>query len=77
VAERLVRGGTLNIATDWANYAEHIDEVMSRGNRFKCIERREHDGEAPFDRPQTKFERRGLRQGHHIVDWCFERLGNT
>ena len=77
VAARLVAGGTLNIATDWANYAEHIDEVLARSNRFTCIERREHDGEAPLDRPQTKFERRGLRQGHRIVDWCFKRLGNT
>jgi tRNA (guanine-N7-)-methyltransferase len=77
VADRLVAGGTLNIATDWANYAEHIDEVLGRSDRFKCIERRVHDGEAPLDRPQTKFERRGLGKGHRIVDWCFERLGNT
>ena len=77
VAERLVSGGTLNIATDWANYAEQIDEVLARCDRFRCIERREHDGEAPLDRPQTKFERRGLRKGHRIVDWAFERLGNT
>ena len=77
VADRLVVGGTFNIATDWANYAEHIDEVLSRSVRFRCIERREHDGEAPFDRPQTKFERRGLRKGHRICDRCFRHLGNT
>lgn len=77
VADRLVVGGTLNIATDWADYAEHIDEVLARSNRFRCIERRAHDGEAPFERPQTKFERRGLRRGHQICDWCFEHLGNT
>ena len=77
VAERLIDGGTLNIATDWADYAEHIDEVLARSDRFICIERRQHDGEAPFDRPQTKFERRGLGKGHRIVDWCFRCLGNT
>ena len=73
VADRLHDGGTLNIATDWANYAEHIDEVLARSACFTCVERRVHDGEAPLDRPQTKFERRGLRKGHRIWDWCFEK----
>lgn len=73
VAGRLADGGTLNIATDWADYAEHIDDVFSRSNRFTCTERREHDGDRPLDRPQTKFERRGLKKGHSIVDWCFRR----
>ena len=73
VADLLRDGGTLNIATDWANYAEHIDEVLSRSARFECVERRVHDGEAPLDRPRTKFERRGLRKGHRIWDWCFKK----
>ena len=72
LAERLADRGTLHIATDWANYAEHIDEVLARSDRFSCRERREHGGEAPLDRPRTKFVRRGLRKGHRIVDWCFE-----
>ena len=74
VAERLVEGGTLNIATDWANYAEHIEAVLDRSDRFECIDRREHAGEAPLDRPRTKFERRGLRKGHRIWDWSFRRV---
>jgi len=77
VADRLAEGGTWNIATDWVNYAEHIDDVLSRSDRFTCAERREHDGEAPLDRPQTKFERRGLRKGHRICDWCFEKTTNN
>ena len=74
VADRLKPGGSLNIATDWANYAEHIDEVLAQSDRFSCAERREHDGGEPLDRPQTKFERRGLRKGHRIFDWNFLRL---
>ncbi|RZV38923.1 MAG: tRNA (guanosine(46)-N7)-methyltransferase TrmB [Chromatiales bacterium] len=77
VADRLAAGGTLNIATDWANYAEHIDDVLSRSDRFECVERREHDGDRPLDRPQTKFERRGLRKGHRIWDWCFQKTANN
>ena len=72
-ADRLVRGGSLHIATDWANYAEHIDEVLAESSRFSCIERREHGGDKPLDRPETKFERRGLRKGHRIWDWRFDK----
>lgn len=76
VAERLESGGSLHIATDWANYAEHIDEMLSNSNSFLCAERREHDGSQPLDRPETKFERRGLRHGHRIWDWRFDRLSH-
>ena len=77
VADRLTDSGTLNIATDWANYAEHIDEVLSQSDRFTCIERHEHGGDQPLDRAQTKFERRGLRKGHRICDWCFRKNTNN
>ena len=73
VADRLQAGGTLNIATDWANYAEHIDEALAESDRFSCTHRREHDGDQPLDRPRTKFERRGLKKGHRIFDWIFTK----
>lgn len=72
-ARRLVDGGSLRIATDWAGYAEHIDAVMQAALQFSCVERREHDGTRPLDRPMTKFERRGVRRGHKIVDWRFDK----
>jgi len=77
IAARLKAGGTLNVATDWAGYAERIDEVLSQSHRFICTERREHDGEQPLDRPRTKFERRGLKKGHRIWDWCFTKSANN
>ena len=73
-ASRLKSGASLHIATDWANYAEHIDEVFEEFELFECAERREHDGEQPLARPATKFERRGLKKGHRIVDWRFEKI---
>ncbi len=69
IHSRLAPGGTLHIATDWANYAEHIDAVLADSSLFTCAERREHGGDRPLDRPRTKFERRGLRKGHRIFDW--------
>ena len=71
---RLQSGGSLHVATDWANYAEHIDAELATNDRFACAERREHDGDNPLDRPMTKFERRGLRHGHRIWDWRFQRV---
>ncbi len=70
-ARTLEAGGTLHIATDWADYATHIDEIMLASAAFECREMHQHDGEAPLDRPRTKFEQRGLRHGHRIRDWIF------
>ena len=42
VHSRLVPGGALHIATDWRNYAEHIDELFADSTLFKLDERREH-----------------------------------
>ena len=72
-ANRLETHGAFHVATDWANYAEHIDEVFAASGRFICTERREHPGDRPLDRPETKFERRGLKKGHRIFDWRFEK----
>ena len=72
-AAKLAQGGELYIATDWANYAEHIDETMAASAQFGLAERREHGGDRPLDRQTTKFELRGLRKGHRIWDWRFTR----
>ena len=68
-AARLKRGGSLHIATDWESYAGHIDEMVSGCPTLTTAERHEHDGDQPLDRPQTKFERRGLKLGHRIFEW--------
>ena len=73
-ADKLEPGGAIHIATDWANYAEHIDEAFADAGQFRLAERREHDGERPLARPMTKFERRGLRRGHRIFDWRFVKI---
>jgi tRNA (guanine-N7-)-methyltransferase len=68
-ASRLAPGGHLHIATDWHDYAAHIDALVSACPSFSLAERREHDGDRPLDRPATKFERRGLKLGHRITEW--------
>ncbi len=76
-ARALDTDGALHVATDWAPYAEHVDEVMATETRFVIGERRQHAGDAPIERITTKFERRGLALGHAIVDWVFVKNRTT
>jgi len=71
IAKRLQPGGLLHLATDWAPYAEWMlsvltgcDELTNLGDPF--VQR-------PAWRPETRFERRGLKRGHEIFDLLYER----
>ena len=66
-ARKLARGGVLHAATDWPDYAGHMDQVFLRES---LLERAE-SGLAV--RPATKFEARGRRLGHPIRDLYFRR----
>ena len=69
-ARKLAAAGKLHIATDWENYAEHIDKLIAASPIFSLAERRKHEGEYESpERGTTRFERRGLREGHNIWDW--------
>jgi tRNA (guanine-N7-)-methyltransferase len=67
---KLQRGGTLHIATDWQNYAEHILTVMQALPNF-CNQAGEGYAPQPEYRPKTKFEQRGERLGHDVWDIIF------
>lgn len=73
-ARKLDNEGELCIATDWDNYAEHIDGVFASTPEFRVELTREHRGDRPIDRPTTKFEKRGLGKGHVIHDWRLRRV---
>ena len=75
VASRLVPGGHFHLATDWQDYAEHMLTVLEEEGAFVNLA-----GQGSFctqgtDRPMTKFERRGRRLGHEVLDLRFERRG--
>ena len=74
IADKLVDGGGLRIATDWSDYAGHIDEVLGQSDCLCIRERREHRGDRALDRPTTRFERRGLGKDHMIIDWRVESV---
>ena len=68
---RLVPGGTLHCATDWAPYAQAMLETLEADPELVNA----HAGFAPRPphRPVTKFERRGLELGHPIADLVVTR----
>ncbi len=63
--KKLKPNGTLHIATDWENYAEHIQKVVNEFGLFTSL------SSSPF-RPITKFEQRGKRLGHDIWDFYYD-----
>ena len=71
LASRLAPGGYLHVATDWQDYAEHVLAVLAATRGL----RNTSDAYAPrpATRPETKFERRGLKLGHGVWDIVFER----
>ncbi|MFY1632680.1 tRNA (guanosine(46)-N7)-methyltransferase TrmB [Solwaraspora sp. WMMB335] len=68
---RLRRGGRLHCTTDWAPYAEVMLTTLQADPELV----NPHDGFAPRPayRPETKFERRGLRAGRPAYDLILVR----
>ncbi|OUU80403.1 MAG: tRNA (guanosine(46)-N7)-methyltransferase TrmB [Gammaproteobacteria bacterium TMED78] len=58
--------GKFYICTDWNHYASHIENVMSEFEFFKKITKLSY-------RPDTKFERRGIRLGHKIINFEYKK----
>lgn len=68
VASRLRTGGTWRLATDWAEYAEQMREVLDAEESLQggVVERW-------ADRPVTKFERKGIAAERAITDLAYVR----
>ncbi len=73
LASRLVPGGYLHCATDWQPYAEQMLQVLSAEAALTNTAADGGYAPPPAWRPQTKFERRGLKLGHGVWDLLFRR----
>jgi tRNA (guanine-N7-)-methyltransferase len=60
VADRLVPGGVLHVATDWTPYAEQVARALADHEAFSATD--------PPWRPRTRFEARGLAAGRTVHD---------
>lgn len=65
---RLAPGATWRLATDWADYAEQMREVLDAVPELE-------GGVVPRweERPMTRFERKGLAAGRTITDLAYRR----
>ena len=71
LASRLATGGYLHLATDWVPYAEQMLEVLTAEPLL--VNTATDYAPRPEWRPETKFERRGLKLGHEVRDLLFRR----
>jgi tRNA (guanine-N7-)-methyltransferase len=74
LASRMARGGRLHLATDWADYAEHIRDVLASAPDWRIDPRHADPAVRPPWRIETHFERRGRRLGHGVWDFVHERI---
>lgn len=72
VHRKLKSGGLIHMATDWAQYAEHMMDVFSNMPTFSNISGEGQYHGRPADRPLTRFETRGHRLGHTVYDLIFK-----
>ena len=66
ILQKLIKGGYINIATDWVPYAQWISDVFATSDQFT-------GGEVtrPHWRPYTKFEGKGLAKDHRVSDFHY------
>jgi tRNA (guanine-N7-)-methyltransferase len=69
--DRLAPGGTLHVATDWADYAHAALAALAADPLLVNA----YAGFAPRrpSRPRTKFEQRGEEAGREVFDLVFHR----
>ncbi len=74
IHSKISLGGFFHFATDWQPYADWALEVIEAEAGFK---NRAGDNQflpRPDFRPETKFERRGLRLGHGVWDLIYDTV---
>jgi tRNA (guanine-N7-)-methyltransferase len=73
LATRVAAGGRLHLATDWADYAEHMRSVMETAPDWRNVAGSGQFVPRPQWRIETHFEKRGRRLGHGVWDLVYER----
>lgn len=77
IIPKLKANARVHIATDWEEYALHVQEVFSKTPQFKNIENDNAFTQRPVWRPITKFERRGINLGHDSYDLVYHLINEA
>lgn len=73
LAKAIAPGGTLRLATDWEQYAQHMREVIDASPTFANVAAESGFVARTAERTLTRFERRGQRLGHGVWDLEYRR----
>ena len=66
--------GLIHFATDWQPYARQVRSVVELHPCFECLQQEEEAKAITCLRPETHFERRGLKLGHKVTDLVIRKL---
>lgn len=72
--KKIKMGGFIHCATDWQNYAEHMQAILSAKPSLRNTQVDGGFSPRPATRPLTKFEQRGNRLGHGVWDLIYIRV---
>ena len=73
VCSRLQPGGVLHVATDWQDYAEQIERLLSGSELLTNCAADSPYSPRPDYRSLTKYEARGQRLGHGVWDLIYRK----
>lgn len=73
LARVLKSGALFHLATDCAEYALHSRSILDTRRDFAAVAAAEVSADWLAFRPPTKFERRGRRLGHDVVDLYYRK----
>lgn len=73
LATRTSPNGVLHLATDWADYAEHMHAALAASPHWRNRAGDARFVERPAWRIETHFEKRGRRLGHGVWDLLYDR----
>lgn len=71
IKNRLRNHGRLHLATDWQEYALHMQDILLGFPEFNNNEPNNGFSKRPLWRPVTKFERRGIKLGYNSYDLIY------
>ncbi len=74
LARKIQQGGYLHLATDWQDYAQHMQSVLKANIHYKNVSANGAFIHRPHWRPETKFEQRAHQLGHRVWDLMFQRI---
>ncbi|MCC2625639.1 MAG: tRNA ((46)-N7)-methyltransferase TrmB [Burkholderiales bacterium] len=73
LCSKLKPAGYIHLATDWEDYAIWMLDILKTNPQLKNTSKTGDFVPRPLQRPETKFEQRGLNLGHGVWDLIFTK----